>query len=62
MNEPKKQAAQKPSPHDLHEQREKNQVREGVVRKQTPSLVDDIQRSEGEGMGTMKPVSPQPRK
>lgn len=60
MNDSKKEAAKKPNPHDVHEQREKNQVREGVVRKPSPSLADDLQRSEGEGMGTMKPVSPQP--
>ena len=62
MNDTKKEAANKPNPHDLHEQRETQQMREGVVRREAPSLVDDVQRSEGEGMGTMKPVSPQPRK
>lgn len=62
MNDTKKEAANKPNPHDVHEQRENQQVREGVVRREAPSLVDDVQRSEGEGMGTMKPVSPQPVK
>jgi hypothetical protein len=52
-NDAKKKAAEKPGPDDLHEQREKDQARDGVVREGRPpaqSLIER-QRADWEGMG-----------
>ena len=55
----KEEMAKKPGREDVHEQREANQKREGVVKKKDgarpvwkseQSILDD-QRAEGEGMG-----------
>jgi hypothetical protein len=46
----KKQATEKPSRDDVHEQREPNQTREGVVRKPTQTQ-SDRERADWEGMG-----------
>jgi hypothetical protein len=48
--EPKKQATENPSRDDVHEQRETNQPREGVVRKPTQTQ-SDRERADWEGMG-----------
>lgn len=54
-NQNKKEMTEKPSREDVHEQREQNQQREGVVkapkgRPPAQSLVDE-QRADWEGMG-----------
>lgn len=48
--EQKKQIANNPSRDDVHEQRDPNQPREGVVRKQTQTQSDEG-RADWEGMG-----------
>lgn len=48
--EQKKEIAKNPSRDDVHEQREPNQQREGVVRKPTQTQ-SDRDRADWEGMG-----------
>ena len=49
-HEQKKQIAETPSRDDVHEQREKDQPREGVVRQPTQTQ-SDRDRADWEGMG-----------
>ena len=48
--EQKKRIAEKPGREDVHEQREQDQTREGVVRKPTQTQTDK-DRADWEGMG-----------
>ena len=61
---PKKEATQNPGKEDVHEQREPDQQREGVVRKDkkdektSRTSLSDRERADWEGMGQPAP-SPQ---
>lgn len=52
-NEQKKEIVNNPSRDDVHEQRDPNQQREGVVRKPTQTQ-SDSDRADWEGMGQPK--------